>query len=159
MIFVGKLINTHGIKGEVKIKSDIDYKDIIFKKNNNLYIDDKPFKIVTYRIHKGLDMITFEGINNINDILQYKGKNVYIKKEEIEEDIIFNEELIGYEVYTDKYIGKVIKLMKNKIYDILVIKNNDTENLVPNIDEFINKIDSKEKKIYIKNIEGLINED
>ena len=158
MIFVGKLINTHGIKGEVKIKSDIDHKNIIFKKNNNLYIDNKPFKIVNYRIHKGLDMITFDGIDNINDVLEYKGKNVYIKKEELEEDIIFNEELIGYEVYTDKYVGKVINLMKNKIYDILIIKNNDIENLVPNIDEFVIKIDSKENKIYIKDIEGLINE-
>lgn len=159
MIFIGKLVNTHGIKGEVRIKSDIDYKEIIFKKGNNLYIDKQPLKINSYRIHKGFDMVTFEGINDINDVLKYKGKNVFINKEELNEDIIFNEELIGYEVYNDKYLGKVVKLMKNKLYDILVIKKNEIENLIPNIEEFVIKIDSKEKKIYIKEIEGLINED
>lgn len=159
MIFIGKLVNTHGIKGEVRIKSDIDYKEIIFKKGNNLYIDKQPLKINSYRIHKGFDMVTFEGINDINDVLKYKGKNVFINKEEINEDIIFNEELIGYEVYNDKYLGKVVKLMKNRLYDILVIKKNEIENLIPNIEEFVIKIDSKEKKIYIKEIEGLINED
>lgn len=159
MIFIGKLVNTHGIKGEVRIKSDIDYKEIIFKKGNNLYIDKQPLKINSYRVHKGFDMVTFEGINDINEVLKYKGKNVFINKEEIDEDIIFNEELIGYEVYNDKYLGKVVKLMKNKLYDILVIKKNEIENLIPNIEEFVIKIDSKEKKIYIKEIEGLINED
>ena len=159
MIFIGKLVNTHGIKGEVRIKSDIDYKEIIFKKGNNLYIDKQPLKINSYRVHKGFDMVTFEGINDINDVLKYKGKNVFINKEELNEDIIFNEELIGYEVYNDKYLGKVVKLMKNKLYDILVIKKNEIENLIPNIEEFVIKIDSKEKKIYIKEIEGLINED
>jgi len=159
MIFIGKLVNTHGIKGEVRIKSDIDYKEIIFKKGNNLYIDKQPLKINSYRVHKGFDMVTFEGINDINEVLKYKGKNVFINKEELDEDIIFNEELIGYEVYNDKYLGKVVKLMKNKLYDILVIKKNEIENLIPNIEEFVIKIDSKEKKIYIKEIEGLINED
>ena len=159
MIFIGKLVNTHGIKGEVRIKSDIDYKEIIFKKGNNLYIDKQPLKINSYRVHKGFDMVTFDGINDINDVLKYKGKNIFINKEEINEDIIFNEELIGYEVYNDKYLGKVVKLMKNKLYDILVIKKNEIENLIPNIEEFVIKIDSKEKKIYIKEIEGLINED
>lgn len=157
MIYVGKLVNTHGIKGEVRIKSDIDYKNAVFKKGNHLYIDNKPFTINTYRVHKEFDMITFDGINNINDVLEYKGKNVYIDKNEVQ-DIILNEELIGYEVYTDKYVGKVVKLMKNKIYDILVIKK-DNEFLVPNIDPFIKSIDSKERKIYINEIEGLINED
>jgi len=90
-------------------------------------------------------------------IRKIMGESGFVK--ELNEDIIFNEELIGYEVYNDKYLGKVVKLMKNKLYDILVIKKNEIENLIPNIEEFVIKIDSKEKKIYIKEIEGLINED
>lgn len=158
MIYIGKLINTHGIKGEIKIKSDIDYKNEVFKKGNHLYISNKKFTIKNYRIHKNLDMITFEEINNINDILEYKGQNIYIDKEEIK-NITLNEELINYEVYSDRYIGKIIKLMKNKIYDILVVKNEEKEYLIPNIKEFVTKIDSENKKIYINEIKGLINED
>lgn len=158
MIYIGKLVNTHGIKGEIKIKSDIDYKNEVFKKGNHLYINDQKFTIKNYRVHKNLDMITFEEINNINDILEYKGQNIYINKEEIK-NITLNEELINYEVYSDRYIGKIIKLMKNKIYDILVVKNEEKEYLIPNIKEFVIKIDSENKKIYINEIKGLINED
>lgn len=157
MIYIGKLVNTHGIKGEVKIISDIDYKKEVFKKGNHLYINDDKLTINNYRIHKKFDMITFEEIKDINEVLKYKNSNVYIDKNEIK-NITLNEELIGYEVYSDRYIGKISKLMKNKKYDILVIENNEKKYLVPNIKEFVIKIDSKNKKITLNEIEGLINE-
>lgn len=157
MIYIGKLVNTHGLKGEVKIISDIDFKKEVFKKGNHLYINDDKLTINNYRIHKNFDMITFEEIKDINEVLKYKNSNVYIDKNEIK-NITLNEELIGYEVYSDRYIGKISKLMKNKKYDILVIENNEKKYLVPNIKEFVIKIDSKNKKITLNEIEGLINE-
>ena len=102
-------------------------------------------------------MVIFEEITDINEALKYKNCNVYIDKNEIK-NITLNEELIGYDVYSNRYIGKVSKLMKNKKYDILVIENNEKEYLVPNIKEFVIKIDSENKKIIINEIEGLINE-
>ncbi len=157
MIYIGKLVNTHGIKGEVKIISDIDYKNEVFKKKNHLYINNDKLTISNYRTHKNFDMITFEEINDINEVLKYKNCNVYVDKNEIK-NITLNEELIGYDVYSDRYIGKVIKLMKNKKYDILVIEKNEKEYLIPNIKEFVTKIDSENKKITINEIEGLIDE-
>lgn len=155
-IYAGKIVNTHGIKGEVRIISDINYKELIFKKGNNLYIGDNKFKeeINTYRIHKNFDMITFVNINDINDVLKYKGENIYIKKDEINMAGYFNEELIGMEVYTDHLIGKVVEIIKNN-NDILVVEGRK-KYLIPNIDVFINKIDNN--KIYINEIEGLIDE-
>lgn len=158
MIYIGKIVNTHGIKGEVRIKSDINHKNLVFKIGNHLIIDNESLVINSYRVHKNFDMVTFKDINDINDVLKYKGKNVYIDKLEIKEDILFEEEYIGLEVYSDHFIGKVEYILKNKIYDILVIKNNDKEYLVPNIDEFIKEIDITNKKIYINEIEGLIDE-
>lgn len=158
MIYIGRLVNTHGIKGEVRIKSDINHKNLVFKKGNHLFIDNEQLEINSYRVHKDFDMITFTNINDINDVLKYKGKNVYIDKSEIKENILFEEEYIGLKVYSDHYIGQVEDILKNNIYDILVIKNDKKEYLVPNIDEFIEKIDIENNKIYIKEIEGLINE-
>ena len=121
--YIGRLVNTHGIKGEVRILSDIDYKDLVFKKGFNLYIGSKKEKetINTYRVHKNFDMVTFVGINNINDVLKYKGEDVYVLRSDIE-GVVTDEDFIGLDVYTDKYIGKVTSILKG-YNDILVIEN------------------------------------
>lgn len=160
-IYIGNIVNTHGIKGEVRILSNFKYKDNIFKKNFKIYIGNKKEEqiINTYRVHKMFDMITLKGFNSINDVLKFKGMKVYINKEDLNIDGYFDEEIIGLSAYVDsKYIGKVTEIMKNINYDILVIKDNQIKNLVPNLPEFIEKIDLENNKIMIKNIEGLINE-
>ena len=66
-INIGKIVNTHGIKGELRILSKFRYKDKVFKKGMNLYVGKKKekFTINTYRFHKIFDMVTFNGFNNI----------------------------------------------------------------------------------------------
>lgn len=159
-VYIGEIVNTHGIKGEVRIISDFKYKKEVFKKDFNLYIGEDKTKLVinTYRIHKNYDMVTFIGINDINDVLDYKGKKVYINRDEIEFSGILDTDIIGLEVITDKKIGIVKDIMKTKAHDILVVEENDSRYLIPYIKEFVDKIDLKNKKIYIKEIEGLIDE-
>ena len=71
LIYIGDIVNTHGIKGEVRILSDFKYKKDVFKKGNYVYVgyDKDKLKLNSYRVHKNFDMVTFEGINNINDVL------------------------------------------------------------------------------------------
>ena len=160
-IKIGQIVNTHGIKGELKIISDFKYKDKIFVKDFNLYIgkNKECLTINTYRKHKIFDMVTFYNLNNINDVLIYKGEDVFIKKEDIKVDDYFDEDLIDLEVFSkDKYIGKVKRILKGVKNDNLIVDNNGIKNLIPNIKEFIEKVDFENKKIYIKEIEGLINE-
>ena len=152
MINIGKIVNTHGIKGEVRILSNFSDKSI-FNVGNTLYVGDDSLKISSYRVHKNYDMVTFDGINDINDVLKYKGMDVFIKREDISGFIL--EDLIGYEVYTSKPVGKVDKLISNIKYVILVLDNGS---MIPYIDEFIDKVDNDKKIVYIKEIEGLINE-
>ena len=77
-IYIGKIVNTHGIKGELRIKSDFERKNIVFRPGFVLYIGKGyvPEKISSYRKHKDYDMVTFEGYNNINQVLNYKQRNV-----------------------------------------------------------------------------------
>lgn len=159
-IYIGKIVNTHGIKGEIRILSDFQYKDLVFKKDFEIYIGDKKIKeiINSYRPHKTFDMITIKGINDINDVLKYKGLNVYINKESLT-GVLFDEDYIGLDVYTDHLVGKIVDIKKGKIYDILVIEKKHKQYLVPNIDEFVEKIDTLNNKIIIHNIKGLIDED
>lgn len=160
MIHIGKLVNTHGLKGEVKIISDFKYKLDVFKKGNNVYIGDDKLEINSYRPHQIYDMLTFVGINSIDDVLKYKGMNVYIERSEYTFDGILDEDIIGMEVYgDDKLIGNVREIFKNKVHSILVIEKNGNINMVPYVDEFIKNIDLENKRLEISIIEGLINED
>ena len=158
-INIGKLVNTHGIKGEVRILSDIEYKNEIFKIGNSLYIGKEKIKmtISTYRVHKNFDMVTFNGINDINEVLKYKGDAIYIKRDEINIDGYFDSELIDFQVYTDKSIGKLFAIRKNGTQKLLEIKGKKIY-LVPKVEAFIKNIDFENKIIYINNIEGLIDE-
>ncbi|MDD3187270.1 MAG: ribosome maturation factor RimM [Bacilli bacterium] len=155
-IYVGKIVNTHGIKGEVKITSDFKYKSNAFIQGISLFIGSNHEKqvIASYRYHKIYDMITFEGINDINDVLKYKNSSVYVKKEDINIDGLINDDLIGFKVYMNNLIGEVEDIKKGVRYDYLLVSGN----LIPNLPAFINKIDEGKKEIYLNNWEGLINE-
>ena len=78
-VYIGKVVGTHGIKGELRIISDFKFKEEVFKKGSFLYVGSYKDKEVinSYRVHKNYDMVTFEGISDINDALKYKGKKVY----------------------------------------------------------------------------------
>lgn len=158
-IYIGKIVNTHGIKGEIRILSDFQYKSLVFKKDFEIYIGSEKTKeiIHSYRPHKMFDMITLKGIDNINDVLKYKGLNVYIDKSSLT-GVLFDEDYIGLDAYTDHLIGKVVDIRKGKAYDILVIQKDQKQYLVPNIDEFIETVDTLNNKIVIHDIKGLIDE-
>ena len=159
LIYIGKLVNTHGIKGEVRIISDFKYKENVFKKDNCIYIDNNKYTINSYRKHKEYDMVTLDTINSIDDALKLKGSNCYIDRNDYTFDGFLNEDLIGLDVYDkDTYKGKVVEILKGVKYDILVI-DGVKRHLIPNIDKFIKKLDLEKKKIEIEYILGLDNED
>ena len=86
---VGQIVNTHGIKGEVKVKSNSDFTDTRFQPGEVLTVNhqnhEEQLTVLSYRVHKGFHMLKFEGINNINDVEQYKGD--YLYQERDHEDI------------------------------------------------------------------------
>ncbi len=151
-IYIGKIVSTHGIKGELKIISDFFEKDKIFKKGFKLYLTPLYHEEVinTYRVHKNYDMVTFDGYNDINDVLKYIGMGVYIKRSDLDlkEDEYLLNDLIGYEVYEDsKLLGKVSSISFNNN----VLLKIDDKFYIPFIDEFIEKVDVKIKKIMTRN--------
>ena len=104
-------------------------------------------------------MLTFEGLTSIDDVIIYKGDKVYINRSDLKIRGYFNEDLIGLSVYANNnYIGKVEYIMKNKAHNILVVTEDEKKNLIPNIKEFVTNIDLENKRIDVKEIKGLINE-
>ena len=153
-IYIGKIVNTHGIKGELRILSDFKYKDKIFQKDLKFYIGNEKEELIinTYRHHKIFDMVTFNGFSNINEVLKYKGKNVYINNDDLDLDgEIYIDNLIGYKVVVGtKDIGVVTDVMHMKANDIL--KVNDI--LIPYVKDFIIKIE--DNTVYVKDVRGLL---
>lgn len=154
-LYIGKIVNTHGIKGELRLIDNLTtkQKEEIFKIGSNLIIDDKPYKIASYRVHKDYDMVTFESFNNINDVLFLKGKKVYKSTDEINlnnEDVL-DSELITYKVITtDKKEGKILDVEETgNNYKILRLLINNREELVPYHKDFV-KIDSNKKEVIVK---------
>ena len=159
LIKIGKIVNTHGIKGELRILSKFPYKDKVFINNMKIYIDKKDIEIInTYRRHKNFDMITLKGYNNINEVLKYKGKYVYIDSSDIKLDNnkYLDEELIGLTVIYENIEKGIIKDIERYEKTVLFnIKGNNKNYLIPYNDNLIDKIDINNKKIYIKDIKGL----
>lgn len=158
MVYIGEIVNTHGIKGELRIVSDFKYKESVFFPGMKIYLGKRKQEetIKTYRKHKNFDMITLEGIDNINDAIIFKGDDVFVKRVSLNINGYVDEDIIGLEVYSDKYIGKVETILKNK-QEVLVIKNKNKTHMVPFVDEFVN-IDLDNKRINLNVIEGLIDE-
>ena len=159
LIQIGKIVNTHGIKGELRLLSKFPYKNKVFIKNMKIYINKENEETInTYRRHKNFDMITLDGYSNINDVLKYKGKYVYVNKDDIKLDNnnYLDEEIIGLEVIYEEEIKGIVKdIERYEKTNILVIKSNEKEYLIPYNYNIIEKIDINTKKIYIKNIKGL----
>lgn len=159
-LYLGKIVNTHGIKGEVRILSKFKYKSKVLVKHFKVYIgkDKKEEVINSYRPHKQFDMITLVGINNINDVLKYKGKSIYIKREDLVlgKDEYLDEDLIGLDVIMDdKNYGKVIRI-ENGIQDKIVVNKNGTLYLVPYVCDIIKGINLEEGIITLNYIKGLL---
>lgn len=159
LINIGKIVNTHGLKGEIRIISDFKYKKDVFKTNNIVYINNEKHIIKSYRFHKIYDMITLDSINTIESAEELKGLNIFIDRLDYKFDGYLNEDLIGLEVYDkDIFKGKVIDIVKTVTNDLLVIEGNK-KHMVPNIPTFIKEVDLENNKIHIEYIRGLDNED
>ena len=156
---IGKLVNTHGIKGEVKILSDFTKKELIFVPNFKLYLGNKKeeFIITSYRYHKIFDMVTLDGINDINEALKYKGLPVYINRDDLKlnNDYLL-EDLVGLSIILDKRtLGKVTEIMYNNGNNLLSITG-ENNFYIPLKGDFIKKVDLESKEIEVENVEGLI---
>ncbi len=158
-VYIGKIVATHGIKGELRILSDFPFKEKVFVIGNKLIIDSKEYTIKSYRVHKNFDMVTFNDYSNINEVLFLLKKDVYFSKSDLylEDNEILDEDLITYDVYSlDGRKGKIEEIFMaskdNKILRIIF----DKEVLVPMFSPMIKEINKKEKKLVIELIDGMM---
>ncbi|QKY69012.1 ribosome maturation factor RimM [Lentibacillus sp. CBA3610] len=165
MFNVGKIVNTHGIKGEVKVYRITDFDDrfeignkLILEKNDKL-VD---LKIDGHRIHKGFDLLHFEGYDNINDVEQFKGLHLKISHDqltELDEHEFYYHEIIDCGVYLTNgdYIGVIKEILSPGANDVWVVdREKEKDVLIPYIADIVKEVDVSAQKVTIEPMEGLL---
>lgn len=159
LVCIGKVINFFGIKGELKVLTNFDKKELVYKVGMPIKIKEEDLKITSIRVHKNYYLIRVNDINDINKITKYIGYNIYVKKEDIilEEDDYLLEELIGATVIEgNKNIGKVTEVYTSNYNNYVRVLYNKKSYLIPIIKEYIIKFDRDKKILYTNNALSLI---
>lgn len=157
LVYLGKVTSFHGVKGEIRIKSDFDYKEKAFQIGNKILVDKEEYSIISYRRHKDYEMIKLQGYEDLNSVLFLKNKKVYINKEDLhlEENELLESDYIGLKVICkNEEIGVITNISKISLTKkIIVVEYKEKGIFIPF--EFIQRVDVDNKKIYIEYIEGL----
>ncbi len=160
-IYVGKLLGTHGIKGELKLKSSFWYLDRVLKPKFNFFIGSDKIKVSLFksRFHNGLYLISFNDYLDINLVNNFKNKDIYVLRDELNlvDEYVF-EDYVGLDCYYNgNYLGKVIDIVDcGGNNNVLYITNSNKEILIPLNNKFIDKVVLNDKIVF-KEVEGLIN--
>ena len=153
----GQIVNTHGIRGEVRILPWTDTPDFL-RKFKTLYVDGKAMQVLSASVHKQQVIVRFSGIDDINAAMPLKGKTVYIDRADVKlpKGRFFIQDILGAEVVTEtgETIGKltdVLDLPGGAVYEV----KGETEHLIPAVPEFVRKVDGEAGIITVHLSEGM----
>lgn len=158
---IAKILNTHGVKGELKVDVYTDFLDERFKKDSLIYIgkEYKAYKVESYRFHNNFMLLTLGGILNVDEVIKLKNSYIYKSTDDIKplEDGFYFRDLKNLDVYMeDKLVGKVLYAESGIASNYLrVLSLNSKEVLVPILDPFILNVDMQNNRVNLKKVEGL----
>ena len=162
MIYVMQIVNTHGIRGEVKALHYTD-GEAFFKKVKTVYKkDNTPMKILSWRFQKGSVLLKLEGVDSVECAEKLKFTELFAKEEDLPllpegEYYFFQLKNLTVVLPDGSVLGEVTDIIENTASNLLEITKGDGEKvLVPNIPVFVERVDLADRKIYITPIEGLI---
>ena len=163
-VLIGKIVNTFGIRGELKVDSYTDFVKERFKKGSTVYIGEKhePFIVNGYRQHKGFLLVSFKDHEDINLVEKYKNMMLYKAKEDIhklKKGEYYFSDLKDLDVYVDDVLmGKVLQVEEGiRSNNLRIYKNEDgKEYIVPFMPVFVENVDLENKRIDIIKMEGLL---
>ena len=157
---IGRIVNTFGVKGEVKVALYTDDIDN-FKKNKKIYVNGIEKEIENSRLQKNMLILKLKDINTMNEAEELRDNIISIdrSKKELPEGTYYIADLVGLDVYTDEgtLLGKVVDIYNTGANDIYTIKTIEgKEILLPAIGEVIKKVDLKNEKIIVHILKGLL---
>ena len=158
-IEAGRITNTHGVRGEVRIEVWLDSPDYL-KRFPRVFIDGREYQIASAKEHKSFLITALEGIGDINAAMPLKGKTVWIAREDagLPEGGYFLQDLLGAEVFDDTgaKVGVLEEILERPASDIYVVRDeHGLEHLIPAVPEFIRGADADRGIVTVHLIEGM----
>lgn len=165
MFVIGKVMNTHGVKGELKVKQLTDFADrfdigkTIYYEKDNAFI---PVVIQQSRPHKQALLLVLEGFETLDDVAFLKNEMLYIAKEQqaaLEENAYYFHEIIGCTVTTNggDNLGEIDHILTPGANDVWVVLTPEGKEIyIPYIKQVVQSIDIEKKEIIIEVMEGLL---
>ena len=165
MFNVGKIVNTHGVKGELKIMPTTD-DPTRFERLKEVYVERKTLETYTIqgvRYHKGMVLLKLKGIEDMTAAELLKGAVLKIDRKDslpLEEDEYYIADLYGMQVYTtgeERYLGEIIDVIYTGSNDVYAVRKDDRAKdlLLPAIKQVVNKVNIAENKMHVTLLEGL----
>jgi len=168
LLNVGKIVNTHGIKGELKVWPQTDFPEVRFKAGSKLLMippeagEPVTVEIVSAREQKKMYVVKIKGFDDINEVEKYKGWELKVTEDDrvpLDEGEYYVRDIVGCEVFTEEgeLLGKVTDTMSPGANDIWVVKMpKGKELLLPVIDDVVLDVDVDARKIKVHLMEGLL---
>ncbi len=157
-IRAGKIINTHGVVGEVKIEVWLDSPEFM-KKFKRLYIGDKEYSVLGTKLHKGFLLAKLEGVEDVNSAMALKNREVSVRRADakLPKGRFFIQDIIGASVVDENgaEVGKLSDVMETPASMIYVVTGESGEHLIPAVPEFILNTDAENGVITVHLIEGM----
>lgn len=156
----GKILNTHGIHGELKIEPWCDGPEF-FSDIKTLFIDGVSYELLSSRPHKSFVLAKIAGIETPEQAMVFKNKIVTVARDAVTlpDDFYFVADIIGFDVFdtrTNKIIGKLEHVQDMPASDMYIIAGEGGEILVPAAPQFVKKVDFEKKQLILNTIMGML---
>lgn len=167
---VGKIVNTQGIKGEVRVISVTDFANERYKPGKVLYLfQDKKapisLTIRSHRKHKNFDIVAFENHPSINDVEKYRDGILKVTADELTElpeNEYYYHEIVGLRVIDEAGVemGKIKEILSPGANDVWVVQRQGKKDaLIPYIESVVKVIDLEKGEVHVEIPEGLIDDE
>jgi len=165
---VGKVIRPHGLEGLLRIWSYAQ-SERSFLNAGTVFLKSDPeetheYTVISVRPHKNVFLMKLDGLNSLEKAERCHGAEIFIRKDSLrreKEDEYFWFELIGLKVFlnTGRYIGTLRDILTTGSNDIYVVREGESETLIPAIHDVVEDIDLENKRMIISEVEGLFDLD
>ena len=150
----GEIVTTHGVRGEVKVLCWLDDPEMLCE-FDRCRIDGKEVVMQQVRVQKTCNLVKLAGIDTMDAAQAMRGKIIELYREDIDDEVIFADELIGMEVFADgENIGKIADVLDYPGNAVYVVKGK-YEYMIPAVNSFILSTDVEANRMEVRLIEGM----
>lgn len=153
-IKAGEIVTTHGIRGEVKVLCWLDDPQMLCE-FDRCRISGKEYTIDQCRVQKNCNLVKLSGIDTMEAAQLMRGKVIELYREDIDDEVIFADELNGVEVFAEgESIGKIVDVLDYPGNSVYVVKGR-YEYMIPAVSHFILSTSLENNRMEVRLIEGM----